>query len=148
MLQKIFGTDEKNVGATVLRATTGSIFFMHGAQKLFGWFGGYGLQGTAQFMSSLGLNPGIFHAGLAGSAEFFGGLLLIVGLLTRPSAAALAVIMLVAAFTVHLKNGFFLDKGGFEYVFALFGASAALLLMGAGSLSLDKLLSHRFGNYS
>ena len=74
----------------ILRLPLGVIFSAHGAQKLFGWFGGYGLEGTGQFMASMGLNPGILMAALAGSAEFFGGIALIVGLLTRPAAAVRA----------------------------------------------------------
>ena len=76
----------------------GIIFVAHGAQKLFGWFGGYGLEGTGQFMASLGLTPGYLMALLAGSAEFFGGLALLLGVLVRPAAAALAFAMVVAIF--------------------------------------------------
>ena len=83
-----------------LRIPIGIIFVAHGAQKLFGWFGGYGLEGTGQFMASIGLTPGYLMALLAGSAEFFGGLALLFGLLVRPAAAALAFAMLVAIFAV------------------------------------------------
>ena len=88
-------------GITLLRIVTGLTFAAHGAQKLFGWFGGYGLEGVAQWMESIGITPGYLMAALAGSAEFFGGLALVVGLLVRPAAVSLLVSMVVAAVTVH-----------------------------------------------
>lgn len=125
-----------------LRLPASIIFIAHGGQKLFGWFGGYGLEGTAQWMASIGLEPGLLMATLAGSAEFFGGLLLLVGLLTRPAAMVLAVTMAVAIATVHLSNGLFMSNNGFEFGLALLGISAALALRGAGTLSLDRLMGH------
>ncbi|MAT52071.1 MAG: hypothetical protein CMK32_12905 [Porticoccaceae bacterium] len=125
-----------------LRLPASIIFIAHGGQKLFGWFGGYGLEGTAQWMASIGLEPGLLMATLAGSAEFFGGLLLLVGLLTRPAAMVLAVTMAVAIATVHLSNGLFMSNNGFEFGLALLGISAALALLGAGTLSLDRLMGH------
>ncbi|MHA7917343.1 DoxX family protein, partial [Alloalcanivorax xenomutans] len=89
----------------LLRIPVGIIFMAHGAQKLFGWFGGHGLEGTGQWMSSIGLEPGVLMALAAGSAEFFGGLLLLIGLLTRPAALALAFTMVMAIVTVHIGNG-------------------------------------------
>tara|TARA_R110002126_G_scaffold12196_22_gene53234 strand:+ start:2997 stop:3443 length:447 start_codon:yes stop_codon:yes gene_type:complete len=127
--------------ALALRIPVGIIFAAHGAQKLFGWFGGYGLQGTAGWMDSIGLSPGILMALLAGAAEFFGGLALIVGLLTRPAAAALSVAMLVAIFAVHFQNGLFMANNGYEFGLALLAASVSLLFSGAGKWSVDKLLS-------
>ena len=112
----------------------------HGSQKLFGWFGGYGLEGTGQFMASIGLNPGFLMALLAGSAEFFGGLGLILGLMTRPAAAVSALTMLVALFWVHWGKGFFLDSHGIEYALALLSATVTLMLMGGGRYSLDNYL--------
>ncbi|MCT7655557.1 DoxX family protein [Oceanimonas sp. NS1] len=94
---------------------TGIILAAHGAQKLFGWFGGYGLEGTGQWMASIGLGPGYLMALLAGSAEFFGGLALLLGLLTRPAALVSAVTMLVALFSVHIDNGLFMANNGYEY---------------------------------
>ena len=123
-----------------LRIGAGVIFAAHGAQKLFGWFGGYGLEGTAGWLESIGLGPGLLMATLAGGAEFFGGLLLIVGLLVRPAALTLAVTMLVAIVSVHLANGLFMADNGYEFALALLAISVALLLRGAGSLSLDQLL--------
>ena len=124
-----------------LRLAGGVIFAAHGAQKLFGWFGGYGLEGTGQFFGSVGLTPGYLMALLAGGAEFFGDLALIVGLMVRPAAAALAFAMLVAVFAVHFSKGFFLDKGGYEYALALLALSVSLVFSGAGRASLDRALS-------
>src|SRR5687768_12825165 len=84
----------------VLRVPVGIIFIAHGAQKLFGWYGGYGLQATGEAFASMGLIPGFLMASLAGGAEFFGGLALVFGLLVRPAAAVLAITMLVAIFAV------------------------------------------------
>ncbi|WP_413112195.1 DoxX family protein [Thaumasiovibrio sp. DFM-14] len=126
-----------------LRLPLGIIFAAHGAQKLFGWFGGYGLQGTAGFMESIGLAPGLLMAALAGAGEFFGGIFILIGFLTRPSAAVLAVTMLVAIVTVHLDNGLFMSNGGYEFGLALLAGSLSLMLSGAGRLALDNaLLSH------
>lgn len=121
-----------------IRIGAGITFAAHGSQKLFGWFGGYGLEGTAGWMESIGLAPGMLMASLAGGAEFFAGLLLIVGLLVRPAALVLAVTMLVAIITVHLENGFFMSVNGFEFALALLVISATLAIRGAGSFSLDK----------
>lgn len=126
-----------------LRVGAGAIFAAHGAQKLFGWFGGYGLEGTAGWMASIGLEPGLLMATLAGSAEFFGGLLLIVGLLVRPAAAVLAITMVVAIATVHLQNGLFMANNGYEFGLALLAVSISLVVRGAGSLSVDAWLQSR-----
>ena len=115
----------------------------HGAQKLFGAFGGYGLEGTGQFMASIGLTPGYLMALLAGSAEFFGGLALLFGVLVRPAAAALAFAMGVAIFSVHIGNGLFMDKNGYEFGLALLAASVSLLISGGGRLSVDAALAER-----
>jgi putative oxidoreductase len=123
-----------------LRLGAGAIFAAHGAQKLFGWFGGYGLEGTAGWMASIGLEPGLLMATAAGSAEFFGGLLLIAGLLVRPAALMLAITMVVAIVTVHLPNGLFMSNNGYEFGLALLAVSVSLTLRGAGSFSADRLL--------
>ncbi|MFL1406718.1 DoxX family protein [Marinobacter sp. M1N3S26] len=128
-------------GALALRIPVGIIFVAHGAQKLFGWFGGYGLEGTGQWMDSIGLGPGIVMALLAGAAEFFGGLALIVGLLVRPAAAVLAFAMLIAIFSVHIGNGLFMSNNGYEFGLALLAVSVSLLFSGAGRASVDRLLA-------
>ncbi|WP_052260900.1 DoxX family protein [Photobacterium gaetbulicola] len=123
-----------------LRVPAGIIFMAHGAQKLFGWFGGYGLEGTGKWMASIGLEPGYLMAMMAGGAEFFGGLFILLGLLTRPTALVLAVTMVVAIVTVHLDKGLFISNGGYEFGLALLAMSVSLLVSGAGRLSVDSLL--------
>jgi putative oxidoreductase len=113
----------------------------HGAQKLFGWFGGRGLAATAQgFEQNLGLVPGLFWGGLVGATEFFGGLLLALGLLTRPAALGVVVIMAVAVFAVHLPNGFFWGNGGYEFPLLWGMMALAILFRGGGEMSLDRAL--------
>ena len=141
-IERVLAT-EAGLGPLALRISVGLIFAAHGAQKLFGWFGGYGLEGTGQFFASIGLNPGVLMALLAGGAEFFGGLALVLGLLVRPAAASLSFAMLVAIFAVHFSKGFFLDKGGYEYALALFAASLSLLISGGGRFAADALLAGR-----
>lgn len=126
-----------------LRLAAGIIFVAHGAQKLFGWFGGHGLEGTAGWMASIGLEPGLPLAVLAGGAEFFGGLALILGLLVRPAAVALAFTMLVAIFAVHWPNGLFMANNGYEFALSLFAITIALAFGGAGKASIDELLARR-----
>jgi putative oxidoreductase len=140
LVKKVMATNT-SLGQLALRIPVGIIFVAHGAQKLFGWFGGYGLEGTGQWMASIGLNPGYLMALLAGSAEFFGGLALILGLLVRPAAAVLAFAMVVAIVTVHIGNGLFMSNDGYEFGLAILAASVALAIGGAGRGSLDALLS-------
>ncbi len=123
-----------------LRLGLGSIFVAHGAQKLFGWFGGYGLEGTGQWMASIGLEPGYLMALAAGSMEFFGGLFILLGLLTRAAALGAAVTMVVAIVSVHLENGFFLSNNGYEFGLALLLMAVSLIVSGAGRVSVDALL--------
>ena len=127
-------------GALVLRVPVGIILAAHGAQKLFGWFGGYGLEGTGQWMASIGLSPGYLMAALAGSAEFFGGLALVLGLLTRPAALVSAFTMLVAIVTVHLGNGLFMSNNGYEFALSLLAATTASVFLGGGRFALDGAL--------
>ncbi|MEZ5729379.1 MAG: DoxX family protein [Burkholderiaceae bacterium] len=144
LLQRLLQSDD-STAALVLRIPVGIIFVAHGAQKLFGWFGGYGLEGTGQFFATVGLNPGYLMALLAGAAEVFGGLALILGLLVRPAAAALAFAMLVGIVAVHLGKGFFVSNGGYEYALALLAASLSLLFSGAGRLSVDRTIAAERG---
>ena len=124
---------------TLLRVATGLLLMPHGAQKLFGAFGGHGLSGTGQFFESIGYSPGLLWAMVAGSVEFFGGLALALGFATR-IVAALAFVLLVNAFLFHLPNGPFVGSGGFEL--ALLWAAAALVfaVRGGGHLSVDRAL--------
>jgi len=138
--QRLLATDA-DWAPLALRIAAGIIFTAHGAQKLFGAFGGYGLEGTGQFMASIGLTPGYLMALLAGGAEFFGGLALIVGFLVRPAAAALAFAMLVAIFGVHIDKGLFIAQNGYEFALALLAMAVALVTSGGGRLSVDRVLS-------
>lgn len=142
LVTRVLATDN-GAAALALRIPVGIIFVAHGAQKLFGWFGGHGLDGTGQFFGSVGLNPGYLMALLAGLAEFVGGLALVAGLLVRPAAAALAFAMLIAIFAVHWSKGFFAASGGYEYALALFAASLSLLFSGAGRFSVDRAIGER-----
>jgi putative oxidoreductase len=112
----------------------------HGAQKLFGSFGGPGIEGTAVFHEGLSIKPTKPMAVLAGLAEFVGGILVIAGLLTPLAALALSVVMSVAIVKVHLKNGFFAASGGYEFNLVLIAVAAALLLAGSGAYSIDAAL--------
>lgn len=129
------------VAALILRVPVGLILAAHGAQKLFGWFGGHGLAGTAGYMSSIGMEPGYLMAILAGSAEFFGGLALVLGLLTRPAAVIAGFTMLVAIFSVHIGNGLFASNNGYEYALTLLVVLISLAIQGGGYLSLDNSLA-------
>ena len=145
MKQKMAQLLSSNAGfsSLALRIPIGIIFMAHGAQKLFSWFGGYGLEGTGQFFESIGLAPGVAMAFLAGSAEFFGGLFILLGLLTRPSALVLAFTMLIAIVSVHLQNGLFMSNGGYEFGLALLAASVSLMLSGSGRIAVDKWLESK-----
>tara|TARA_R110001606_G_scaffold169067_4_gene313953 strand:+ start:536 stop:979 length:444 start_codon:yes stop_codon:yes gene_type:complete len=140
LIQTITNTTS-GIASTILRIPVGLILMAHGAQKLFGAFGGYGLEGTGQFMASLGLEPGYLMALLAGSAEFFGGLALVIGLLVRQASAVIAFTMLMAIFSVHISNGLFMSNGGYEYALTLFVVAVSLVFSGAGSFSVDKAIS-------
>jgi putative oxidoreductase len=128
----------------VVRLALGIVFFAHGAQKVFGWFGGHGLKATIQtFEQYLKIPPAATV--LAAVIECFGGLALIVGLLSRPVALAIIVLMLVAVAKVHWRNGFFLASqpgqgNGWEFNFALIAMALCVLIGGAGALSVDALL--------
>ena len=141
-LNKLIATDA-GWGALALRIPVGIIFAAHGAQKLFAWFGGYGLEGTGQWMDSIGLSPGYLMALLAGGAEFFGGLALIIDLLVRPASAVLAFAMLIAIFSVHIGNGLFMSNNGYEFGLALLAVSVSLVFSGAGRASIDRAIAAR-----
>jgi putative oxidoreductase len=130
-----------NLGLIVLRVVAGLLFAGHGAQKLFGSFGGHGVSGTAGFFESLGLRPGRPHALLAGGAEFFGGLLLALGLVTPLASTVLIAVMTTAIIVVHGKNGVWSSNGGFEYNLVLAAIAFAVTGVGPGAWSLDHALS-------
>lgn len=129
--------------ALLLRVPTGLILAAHGAQKLFGAFGGHGLAGTGQWMASIGLEPGYAMALMAGSAEFFGGIALALGLLTRPAALVIAFTMLVAIFSVHWDGGLFLSNNGYEYALTLLAVTLALAVQGPGRFAVDNWILAR-----
>ncbi|NQZ87984.1 MAG: DoxX family protein [Saccharospirillaceae bacterium] len=138
-LNKILSTNA-GFDALALRIPAAIIFIAHGAQKLFAWFGGYGLEGTGQWMASIGLEPGYQMALMAGSVEFFGGIALLMGLMVRPVALMLAVTMLVAIYSVHFVNGLFMSANGYEFALALLAISVSLVISGAGKFSVDNRL--------
>jgi putative oxidoreductase len=127
------------VGRLLLRITVGGFFVGHGTQKLFGWFGGQGLAASAEGFDSMGLKPGKLQAGAAGVAEAAGGAALAAGYQTPLASAAIISVMLTAINRVHLKNGPWATKGGYEYNAVLIAAAASLAESGPGALSLDAL---------
>jgi putative oxidoreductase len=131
-----------DIGLLLLRLTAGLTVAAHGAQKLFGWFDGLGLDDTANFFAALGFAPGRRHALLAAFVEIGAGLFLTLGLVTPFPAAAIMSMMLVGAVSVHVKNGFFAQNGGYEYALLVAVVALALAFTGPGSLSLDALLGH------
>jgi putative oxidoreductase len=128
------------IGRLLLRLTVGGFFVGHGTQKLFGWFGGQGLDATAQGFEQLGMRPGRRNAIAAGLAEAGGGAALALGLATPLAASALTATMLTAVNRVHLKNGPWMANGGYEYNVVLIAAVVALAELGPGELSLDRAL--------
>ncbi|WUD76730.1 DoxX family protein [Streptomyces sp. NBC_00510] len=128
----------KDLGLLALRLGTGSVLFAHGAQKLFGWFGGHGLEGTGEAMESMGFRPGRRSALASGLAEAGGGTLLALGLAT-PAAGAAAAGGMAGAVSVHLPAGFFSASGGFEHPAFLGFTAAAIGIAGPGRYSLDHL---------
>ncbi len=126
-----------DAGLFLARAILGVVFVFHGAQKLFGWFGGYGIEGTAGFFAQIGIPFPTLSVWLAGGTELVGGLLLLAGVLTLPAGALLAVTMFVASFTAH--SGFSAQNGGMEYPLTLGILALALALTGPGSWTLARL---------
>lgn len=147
MWRKLVGTNNDPI-LTVMRVALGVVFFAHGAGKMLGWWGGIGFTGTMAFFTRFMHIPAPF-AFLAICAEFFGGLGLIVGLLTRIAALGLFCDMLVALFLVHIHNGFFMNwqgtkhAEGFEFHILALALILAVLIRGAGALSLDRLIGTR-----
>jgi len=150
MIRKLIGTDN-DPATSILRLVLGVIFFAHGAQKLLGWFGGYGFTGTMSFFTGIMHIPALF-AFLAIAAEFFGGLGLIFGFLTRIAAFGIFSNMVVAVAMVHRHFGFFVNwtgaqKGeGYEYHLLVLAITGFLMIRGAGAASVDRMLSLRIGD--
>jgi len=128
-----------DTGLLVIRVVLGAIMAAHGAQKLFGWFGGPGLAGTAGWLDSVGFKPARLHAAVVGLSEFGGGVLLAVGLLTPLGAAAIAGVMFVAIAIAHWHNGFFNSNGGYEFNLLITATAIALATTGPGEISIDHL---------
>ncbi len=145
MVKRLMGTG-KDVALTILRVVLGVVFFAHGAQRMLGWFGGDGFHGTMGALTRTGMPAPV--ALLIICAQFFGGLGLLAGLLTRIASLGVAGLMIGAIFMVHLQNGFFMNwmgtqKGeGIEYHLLALAMAAALLLRGAGAFSLDRALAN------
>jgi putative oxidoreductase len=129
-----------DTGMFIVRVVFGLAIASHGAQKLFSWFGGYGIRKTGGFFETLGFRPGAAFATAAGLSEMGGGLLMVVGLFTPIGAAAVLSAMLVAMFSVHVKNGFFAAGNGIELPFLYAVAAVGIALTGGGAISLDGLL--------
>ncbi|MGE5701953.1 MAG: DoxX family protein [Clostridia bacterium] len=125
-----------NLGLLLIRLVVGISFMGHGAQKLFGWFGGYGLKGTGGWLESIGIRPGVLMAFLAGAAELVGGLLFAEGVFTPVAALLITVTMLIAIFTVHGKNGYWVTANGFEYNLMLIAVAVGVALIGPGAYVL------------
>lgn len=147
MLKKLIGETDDDFSRLIIRVALGAVIFPHGAQKLLGWFGGQGFQGTVQTMTGLGLPAALVV--LVILAESLGSVSLILGFLGRFCAFGIACVMLGAVFMVHGKLGFFMNwfgnkQGeGFEYHLLALGLAVAVMLKGSGRWSLDRLLSQK-----
>jgi putative oxidoreductase len=128
------------IARLVLRVLVGGLFFGHGTQKLFGWFGGNGLEATAAGFEKMGMRPGRRHAIAGGVGEAAGGAALALGLATPLASATLTSVMLTAIYRVHFKNGPWVTNGGYEYNAVLIAAVLSLAEAGPGKLSLDAAL--------
>ncbi|MET1029374.1 DoxX family protein [Domibacillus tundrae] len=129
-----------DAGLLLIRLVIGLAFVGHGAQKLFGWFGGYGLKGTGGWFDSIGMKPGVTMALLAGLAEFVGGALFALGLLTPLAGILIAGTMVIAIVKVHGANGFWSTQNGYEYNLILLAAAIGVALTGPGRYAFDALL--------
>lgn len=125
-----------DLGLLLIRLVVGLTMMGHGAQKLFGWFGGYGLKGTGGWMESIGLKPGVTMALLAGLGEWVGGALFAAGVFTGVGAALITVTMLVAILKVHVQNGFWVTQNGYEFNLTLIAVAVGVALTGPGAYVL------------
>lgn len=128
------------LGLLIVRLVVGLLFVGHGAQKLFGWFGGYGPKGTGGWLESIGVKPGVAMAVVAGLMELVGGILFAAGLLTPLAAALIVLTMLVAIVKVHGQNGIWAAANGYEYNLVLLAIAIGIALTGAGEYSLDAII--------
>ncbi len=142
MLGKLLHGKEE-IGILILRLVVGLTFMAHGSQKLFGMFGGPGIQGTAKMFSMIHIEPSLPMAILSGCGEFFGGSALVLGLFTRYAAIVLIINMIVAIATVHWPKGFWVFNGGYEYNIVLISTFIYLFFNGPGKYSLEKKLFGR-----
>lgn len=133
-----------DMGLFIVRLVIGLGLASHGAQKLFGWFGGHGIAGTGAFFESLGFRPGKLQAFAAGCGEFFGGLLVAAGFLGPIGPALVAAVMVVAILAVHVKNGFFAQNNGYELPLLYIASTAGLAFAGYGAYSLDVVIGRTF----
>jgi putative oxidoreductase len=129
-----------NIGLLIIRLVIGVLFIGHGAQKLFGWFGGYGLKGTGGWFESIGMKPGVTMALLAGLAELLGGILFTLGLLTPLAGIIIAGTMVIAIVKVHGPNGLWATSNGYEYNLILLAVAIGIALVGPGQYALDAFL--------
>ena len=136
MPQRLEGLER--LAVLILRLFLGFVFVMHGSQKLLGAFGGAGVPGTAGFLAKLGIEPSLIWAWVLSITEFVGGICIFFGFLTRFWAAGLVIDMTVAVIKVHLPNGFFWGKSGFEFPLTLGVMALVILLTGPGALSVDR----------
>lgn len=125
-----------DAGLLIIRVIIGLLFVGHGAQKLFGWFGGHGLKGTAGWLESIEMKPGVLMALLAGGGEILGGLLFASGVWLVVGASLIVITMLVAIFTVHGKNGLWVTSGGIEYNLVLIAVAVGVAMIGGGQYTL------------
>ena len=138
MSQRLEGLER--LALLILRLFLGVVFVMHGSQKLLGAFGGSGIAGFAGLLAKYGIEPHVLWAWVVAITEFVGGICILFGFLTRFWAAGLVIDMTVAVVRVHLVNGFFWTKGGFEFVLTLGIIALVLLMTGPGSLSMDRAI--------
>ena len=128
-----------DLGLLIIRLVIGILFIGHGAQKLFGWFGGYGLKGTGGWFDSIGMKPGVTMALVAGLGEFIGGSLFALGLITPLAGILIAGTMFIAIIKVHASNGLWSTSNGYEYNLTLIAVAIGIALIGPGQYAIDAL---------
>jgi putative oxidoreductase len=129
-----------SIGLLLIRLVIGILFIGHGAQKLFGWFGGYGLKGTGGWFESIGMKPGVTVALMAGLTELVGGVLFALGLVTPLGGILIAATMVIAIAKVHGANGLWSTSNGYEYNLVLLAVTIGIALVGPGQYALDAFL--------